>query len=184
VPGLVASLAVAAFLGYEGRLRQDDEARSLDAGAADEGTTRAIGAALPVALLGPPVVAALRGRGLPLTVGWSGAVVAVGGTVLRLAAARALGASYTRTLRVREDQAVVDSGLYAHVRHPGYAGVLALWLGYALSWQSPAALVPILPMVPAYIRRIDAEERLLESELGGPYAAYRGRTWRLVPRVY
>jgi protein-S-isoprenylcysteine O-methyltransferase len=175
---------VAGFLGLEGRLRKGVQARSLEAGPADRGTTGAIGAAFPLALLGPPLLAALSGRRLPGAVGWAGAVIATAGMGLRLASARTLGASYSRTLRVQDGQAVVDTGLYAHVRHPGYAGTLSLLLGYALSWQSPAAVLPFVPMVPAYTRRMAAEERLLEAEFGESYASYRRRTRRLLPGVY
>jgi protein-S-isoprenylcysteine O-methyltransferase Ste14 len=175
---------VAGFLGLEGQLRQGAAARSLEPTAADRGTTGAIGSLFPVALLGPPLLAAVRGRRLPCAVGWAGAVAACAGTGLRLAAARELGASYTRTLRVRDDQSVVDTGLYARVRHPGYAGTLALLLGYALSWQSPAAVLPVLAIVPAYVRRMAAEERMLETEFGDAYVRYRRRTRRLLPGIY
>jgi protein-S-isoprenylcysteine O-methyltransferase len=175
---------VAAFLGLEGRLRIGVDARSLEPGPADQGTTGAIGAAFPLALMGPPLLATLSARRLSSAVGWAGAGIATAGVTLRLASARALGASYSRTLRVQDGQAVVETGLYAHVRHPGYAGTLSLLLGYALSWQSPAAVLPFLPMIPAYTRRMAAEERLLETELGNAYASYRRRTKRLLPGVY
>jgi protein-S-isoprenylcysteine O-methyltransferase len=165
-------------------MRKGTAARSLEAAPADQGTTGTIAAAFPLALLGPPLLAALPRHRLPAAVGWTGAVTATAGVGLRLASARVLGASYTRTLRTREGQTVVDTGLYAHVRHPGYAGTLALLLGYALSWQSAAGVLPFLPMIPAYARRMAAEERLLEAELGAPYARYRRRTRRLVPGVY
>jgi protein-S-isoprenylcysteine O-methyltransferase len=183
-PAFAACLAVAGFHGLEGHLRQDADARSFEAAPADRGTTGAISAAFPLALMGPPLLAALDGRRLPAAVGWTGALIATAGMGLRLAAARALGASYTRTLRVRDGQPVVDTGFYAHVRHPGYAGTLSLLLGYALSWQSPAAILPFLPTIPAYVRRMNAEERLLETELGDSYARYRRRTRRLVPGIY
>jgi len=184
LPAVASCLAVAGFLALEGRVRQGEEARSLAAGAADQGTTAAISAAFPLALLGPPAVAAFRGPRLPSVVGWTGACLSVAGTGLRLAASRHLGARYTRTLRVADAQAVVDTGLYAHIRHPGYAGTLALLFGYALSWQAPLALLPALPLIPAYARRMAAEERLLDAELGDAYARYRGRTRRLVPGLY
>src|SRR3954463_14303205 len=54
-PAVAGSTAVATFLSLEGRLRQDAAARSLTAGDGDTGTTRAIGATFPVALLGHPL---------------------------------------------------------------------------------------------------------------------------------
>src|SRR3954464_7256386 len=95
-PAVAASTAVATFLSLEGRLRQDAAARSLSADGGDAGTTRAIGATLPVALLGPPLLAAATRRRWPAAIGWSGATLAAVGTTLRLGSAVALGASYTR----------------------------------------------------------------------------------------
>lgn len=184
MPAIVATAAVAAFLGLEGRLRQGAEARTLDAGEGDRGTTRAIGAAVPVALLGPPLAALLPGRRLPAGVGWLGTALTAGGIGLHVWANRTLGASYTRTLRVRAEQAVVDSGPYSRVRHPGYAGSLLLWAGYALSWQALPAMLAAVPMVPAYARRIAVEEAMLSSALGAGYERYRERTRRLVPGLY
>jgi protein-S-isoprenylcysteine O-methyltransferase Ste14 len=57
-------------------------------------------------------------------------------------------------------------------------------LGYAMAWQAPAAVLPALPMLPIYIRRITAEERLLVADLGEPYVAYSERTARLLPAVW
>src|SRR3954451_5099366 len=83
-PAVAASTAVATFLSLEGRLRQDAAARSLSAGGGDAGTTRAIGATLPVALLGPPLLAAATRRRWPAAIGWSGATLAAVGTALRV----------------------------------------------------------------------------------------------------
>jgi protein-S-isoprenylcysteine O-methyltransferase Ste14 len=55
---------------------------------------------------------------------------------VRVSAARVLGAHYTRTLRTDGEQAVVSDRPNRYVRHPGYAGVLVMWLGYGLAWTS------------------------------------------------
>jgi protein-S-isoprenylcysteine O-methyltransferase Ste14 len=34
------------------------------------------------------------------------------------------------------------------------------------------------------VSRMNAEEALLASEFGDAYAAYRRRTWRLIPLIY
>jgi protein-S-isoprenylcysteine O-methyltransferase Ste14 len=38
--------------------------------------------------------------------------------------------------------------------------------------------------MPPLVARIRAEERLLRSQFGGEYEAYRSRTSRLIPGVY
>jgi protein-S-isoprenylcysteine O-methyltransferase Ste14 len=81
-------------------------------------------------------------------------------------------------------QRVIDSGVYAKVRHPMYSGFIpfivgtCLWLGsYA------AALLSIVPIA-VIATRIVIEERFLRRELEG-YAAYVERTpYRLIPFVW
>ncbi len=82
------------------------------------------------------------------------------------------------------DQRVIDSGLYATVRHPMYMGFVPfivgvfLWLGsYA------AALLTIVP-IGVMVVRIIVEERFLRRELEG-YGAYTERTrYRLIPFLW
>ena len=130
-----------------------------------------------------PMRLALSRRGrLPVPLGWIGVVVMAGSVGLRVAAARGLGSHYTRTLRTESDQPVVTSDPYRYVRHPGYAGVLTMWLGYGLALTSlPATLVTSVPNLVAYLRRIDAEETLLVGSLGAAYRGYQHRTRRLIP---
>lgn len=108
-----------------------------------------------------------------------------GGLALRVAAARSLGSRYTRTLRTDGEQRVVTAGPHRYVRHPGYAGVLAMWLGYGLSLTSfPATLVTVVPNLVAYLWRIDAEESMLVDSLGDSYRNYQRSTRRLVPGLH
>jgi protein-S-isoprenylcysteine O-methyltransferase Ste14 len=86
--------------------------------------------------------------------------------------------------QVERGHAVVDAGVYGVVRHPMYAGVIAVLIGFSLWLQSYAALV--LACVPGGILviRILVEERLLRRALPG-YAGYAERVrWRLMPGVW
>jgi protein-S-isoprenylcysteine O-methyltransferase Ste14 len=38
--------------------------------------------------------------------------------------------------------------------------------------------------IPPLIARMNSEERLLRSQFGQEYEAYRARTWRLIPGLY
>jgi protein-S-isoprenylcysteine O-methyltransferase Ste14 len=97
---------------------------------------------------------------------------------------RTLGRSYTRTLRTEDAQHVVDTGPYAVVRHPGYAGSLLIWTGFALTSRSVPVLVATAALLgTAYQRRISAEELLLRRDLPG-YASYCERTKKLIPLLW
>jgi protein-S-isoprenylcysteine O-methyltransferase len=97
---------------------------------------------------------------------------------------RTLGASYTRTLRAEDQQGVVTTGPYSLVRHPGYAGSLLTWIGFALTsrrWAVAGLVAGLLGSV--YTRRILAEETLLRRDLPG-YGDYERSTKRLIPLVW
>jgi protein-S-isoprenylcysteine O-methyltransferase Ste14 len=185
----VAYVLLACFVLVERLLRRSPEAASLEAGQADQGTTRAVGSAFGqslVALLATPLLnRAQLGHVAAPAPAWSGVTAMAAGLMLRVWAARVLGAFYTRTLRTSATQTLVEDGPYRLVRHPGYLGVLMLWLGASLASANVlvAAFIAVV-MGRAYRQRIRSEEALLTATFGKDYVAYSGRTWRLIPWVY
>jgi len=191
-----AYLLLIVFFIFEGRLRQGEAARSREAGAHDQDSTNYVGAAFGlsmVCLLLAPLLdyfklaslipPALAVAGLALAV--AGLALAAGGLALRLWAPRVLGQYYTRTLRVAEQQTVVEVGPYHYIRHPGYAGLVTLWIGAGLaSGNMLVAVVIALAMFTAYAYRIRAEEVMLAATLGQAYRDYQKRTKRLIPFIY
>jgi protein-S-isoprenylcysteine O-methyltransferase Ste14 len=186
---LVAYALLACFVLAERLLRQSPEAASLEAGQADQGTTRAVGSAFGqslMALLAALLLNRVRlGRVAAAKPAWSGVAAMAVGLTIRVWAARVLGAFYTRTLRTSTTQTLVQDGPYRLVRHPGYLGVLVLWLGAGLaSANAPVAAFIATVMGRAYRKRIRSEEALLAATFGEEYVAYSRRTWRLIPWVY
>ena len=107
-----AYLLLISLLIFEGRLRQGAAARSRAAGEHDRGSTNTIGAAFGLGLLSmllAPVLDYFKlGSVIPPWLAWLGLLLAAGGLGLRLWAPRVLGQYCTRTLRVAEQQTVVD----------------------------------------------------------------------------
>jgi protein-S-isoprenylcysteine O-methyltransferase Ste14 len=175
---------VAGFFAVEAATRQRGVASSLEASKDDEGTTRMIVASYAAAAALAPVLGRTRSPRLPHLAAPLGVGLEAFGLGLRAWSMRTLGRAYTRTLRIEDAQRVVDSGPYAWVRHPGYAGSLLVWTGFALTSRSVPVVVAVGALLRiAYQRRIVAEEALLRRELPG-YDAYRARTKRLIPLVW
>jgi protein-S-isoprenylcysteine O-methyltransferase Ste14 len=88
------------------------------------------------------------------------------------------------SVRVEEDQKVIESGVYGLVRHPMYFGALFLIVGTPLalgSWLT-LFLIPVF-LITLYFR-IAGEEQVLIRDLPG-YVAYRQKVKRrLVPFVW
>ena len=69
------------------------------------------------------------------------------------------------------NQRTINTGVYAIVRHPMYAGIIPVLVGMSLWLQSyAAAIVSIIPIA-AVALRIVYEEEFLKRELPG-YEAY------------
>jgi len=181
---------IAVFFGSDRFLRRGAAATSLQPEASDQGSTQAIGQAFGssmLALLLAPVLTTLGLGRVPqrerlFRLGVFGMLA---GLLLRTWATQVLGSSYTRTLRVGQEQRVIQSGPYRVIRHPGYAGTLLVWLAatVALANWIAAALVSIT-LLRAYRRRIAAEEEMLLQTFPGEYHEYMRRTWRLIPFLY
>jgi len=87
-------------------------------------------------------------------------------------------------IRVEKDQTVIDTGPYAHVRHPMYAGAIWLFVGMPLALGSWWSLVLIVPFMPVLLWRLLDEEKILQRDLPG-YTGYMRRVrFRLVPFVW
>jgi protein-S-isoprenylcysteine O-methyltransferase Ste14 len=70
-------------------------------------------------------------------------------------------------ISVANDHKVIDTGPYAYVRHPMYAGALWLFIGIPLalgSWLTICLAPLILPLL---IWRLLDEERILRRDLSG-----------------
>jgi protein-S-isoprenylcysteine O-methyltransferase Ste14 len=142
---------------------------------------------LPAEWLVPPLLIALRiGE---IEVGWLpvrvlGLAVGLAGAVLLCWAAVWLGRFLIHEAAVREDHALIGNGPYRFVRHPVYAGYLALLLGSGVAslniclWLLwPVSLLGILIQAAS-------EEQLLGERFGQDYELYVRRTGRLVPYLW
>ena len=89
-------------------------------------------------------------------------------------------------VRLQEErhQRVIDTGVYAVVRHPMYTGFVPMVIGPAL-WLGSyiAALLAIIPIAVLAVRSL-FEERFLKRELKG-YDAYTKKVrYRMIPFVW
>jgi len=115
---------------------------------------------------------------------WPGAILYTLGGGLRFWPVLVLGRRFSGLVAIQEGHELVTTGVYGLVRHPSYLGMLAMSLGWGLAFRSWLGVILAALTIPPLIARIRAEERLLASEFGAPYMAYRARTWRLLPWLY
>ena len=116
------------------------------------------------------------------SVGW--VLLVTCGTVTWHVSAK--NAYLSRYARIQDDrgQVVVRDGLYGHVRHPMYLGIILLVCGLPLVLGSWYSYIPSMVIVCLYVYRTHREDRMLQQGLAG-YADYaQDVRHRLVPGVW
>jgi protein-S-isoprenylcysteine O-methyltransferase Ste14 len=90
------------------------------------------------------------------------------------------------TVRIQKERGhkVITTGPYAIVRHPGYAGMILLYLSMPFGFGSLYGLIPALLLAAAFVFRTHFEDEFLQEELKG-YKEYCKKTkYRLIPFVW
>ena len=90
----------------------------------------------------------------------------------------------SRTIKVQENQKVIDTGLYGIVRHPMYSVTLLLFLSMPIVLGSVYSFFIFLAYPFIIAKRIKHEEEFLEKELCG-YREYKQKVkFRLIPFIW
>jgi protein-S-isoprenylcysteine O-methyltransferase Ste14 len=162
-------------------------------GQADDGTSRSFAARggwwvlaqIPVMFLAA-LLPVLTGAGgwAPRSV-WAslGALVAAFGVGLSIAGLVRLGEALTPFPAPRAGARLHTDSLYAHVRHPIYAGLIVATLGWALWWLSAWGLAYTALVFLFFDRKAAYEEARLLAVYPG-YAHYRRSVAKFVPGLY
>ncbi|MFI5455143.1 MAG: methyltransferase family protein [Isosphaerales bacterium] len=117
------------------------------------------------------------------TTRYAGLALLLAGLVLRVGPMFALGSRFKPPWMVQDEHRLVTTGFYSFIRHPSYLGVFLGMAGWFLVFRCGAGFFLALLLVPASIPSIRKEESMLLAEFGEEYAAYKKRTWRLLPFI-
>lgn len=133
--------------------------------------------------------------GLDAVLGWSamlsfplrmiGLVILLAGHVLG-GYALVENAFFSGVVRLQKERGhhVIETGPYAWVRHPGYAGALLTYVGTPLLLNSWWAFLPVVFMWTVLIYRTQKEDRFLQENLDG-YKEFTQKTkYRLFPGLW
>ena len=115
---------------------------------------------------------------------WLGIVLFAAGGALRLWPVFVLGHRFSGLVAIQPGHTLVTKSIYGVIRHPSYLGLLVNSLGWGLVFRSGVGVLLMALLIPPLLARIRAEERLLRTQFGDEYDAYRARTSRLIPGLY
>jgi protein-S-isoprenylcysteine O-methyltransferase Ste14 len=95
-----------------------------------------------------------------------------------------LGRNWSISLEIREQHALVQTGVYRLIRHPMYSSFFLLSLAQMLllpNWFAGAS--GLLGVAVLYAFRVRQEERMMLEYFGNDYLGYREHTKRLIPWI-
>jgi protein-S-isoprenylcysteine O-methyltransferase Ste14 len=107
------------------------------------------------------------------------------GIAVRLIAIFSLKSLFTADVAIHHDHKLKTDGIFKKVRHPSYSGSLLSFLGLGLAlgnWIS--LLIVFLPILAAFLYRINIEEKALTNNFKEEYLNYKKKTKRLIPFIY
>ena len=125
-------------------------------------------------------------RFLPVEIAltWAGIAMTAFGAALAIWARYTLGEYWSARVTLKEGHRIIRSGPYRFVRHPIYTGMLVASTGTALVVGEWRAVLAVLTLLVVHSFKARREERLLTSEFGPEYLAYRRSTGFLFPRLW
>ncbi|MDP3025426.1 MAG: isoprenylcysteine carboxylmethyltransferase family protein [candidate division Zixibacteria bacterium] len=107
------------------------------------------------------------------------------GLIIRWTAILSLRKYFTVDVSILPSHQIVKKGLYKYIRHPSYAGSLVSFLGLGLAFSNwLSSIVIVVPILTAYIYRMQVEEKALIQAFGDEYLDYSKTTKRLIPKIY
>lgn len=115
-----------------------------------------------------------------------GFVMAFTGVVISVMGRRELGVNWVHggEYQVKHDQLLVTTGIYRHIRHPIYFGVILAYVGGQIVATSYLAIPFLLLFTYSAIAQAKKEEKLLIHHFGQKYVNYMLKTKMLIPFVY
>lgn len=102
------------------------------------------------------------------------------GLGIAIAARITLAGNWSAAVEIKEEHALIRSGLYRYVRHPIYSGLLLALLGSAIALDRWRALLGFFLIFASLLLKSRHEENRLRQALPD-YAAYASETAALIP---
>ncbi|HOX11885.1 MAG TPA: isoprenylcysteine carboxylmethyltransferase family protein [Spirochaetia bacterium] len=121
--------------------------------------------------------------GMPVVLVVAGEIVLIVGYYLNLNV-MLINSYASRVVEIQDNQKLIDTGLYAIVRHPMYMAISLVYIGTCLVLGSYFALIPCMLMILVLGYRAVNEEKTLMNGLDG-YSEYMKKTrYRIIPYIW
>ena len=78
---------------------------------------------------------------------------------------------------------LITTGIFAHVRHPMYLGIILTYLGWIIATFSLLTFIPWILIVTLYVKMANHEEKQLEERFGEKYEEYKRKVPKWIPKL-
>ena len=115
-----------------------------------------------------------------------GFAMAFTGVVISVMGRRELGVNWAHggEYQVKNNQELVTTGIYRHIRHPIYLGVILAYGGGQIVAGSYLSIVFLILFTYSSIVQAKKEEKLLLQHFGQKYEEYMRHTKMLIPYIF
>lgn len=115
----------------------------------------------------------------------TGIVLYISGLIIRWISIIQLKKRFTVDVVINRGHILETGGLYKHIRHPSYLGLLLILAGLSLAMNSLISfIIVIVPVFMGLNYRIFVEEKLLDAEFGEEYVNFRSTRKKIIPYIF
>ncbi len=94
-----------------------------------------------------------------------------------------ISAGWQRLYAAQRKHELATTGVYASIRHPQYAGFIAIMFGFLMQWPTLLTLVMFPVLVAMYVRLAKSEEREAVAKFGDAYRDYMESVPGFIPKL-
>lgn len=116
--------------------------------------------------------------------GEAGILLTFAGVFVAIWARRHIGRYWSSKITLKVGHKLIQSGPYAHVRHPIYSGLALATLGTVLAIGEWRGVITWLLLIIAHWKKARREEAILAQEFGDEFRQYRRHTGFLIPKLH
>ena len=114
-----------------------------------------------------------------------GVVLYLAGIYIRWRSIIQLKQRFTVNVGINKIHTLETGGMYKHLRHPSYSGLLLILTGLSMAMNTLISFcIVVIPVFLGLIYRIYVEERLLTGEFGDEYKNFMATRKKIIPYIF
>lgn len=118
------------------------------------------------------------------TIQVTGIILTIAGLIVAIMARRTLAGNWSGNIELKKGHELIRTGVYKHIRHPIYTGIMLMSLGTLLFTGKLSAFMFFIVMTSFMLFKIKEEEELLMKHFPAGYTEYKNSTKALIPFLW